>query len=70
MTRFPVNRRGNEAAAVFVSVSTAAIVRHFYWRYHMHTDYQLTWPSYNRRERSWFDAMIEARNEARPYSWI
>jgi len=36
----------------------------------MNTDHQLTWPSYNLRERSWFDAMIEARNEDRPYSWI
>jgi hypothetical protein len=26
--------------------------------------------AYNQRERSWFDAMIEARNESRPYSWI
>ena len=26
--------------------------------------------SYCQRERSWFDAMIEARNEQRPYSWI
>jgi len=22
------------------------------------------------REREWFDAMIEARNEKRPFSWI
>lgn len=36
----------------------------------MQTDHQLTYPGYNLRERSWFDAMIEARNEARPYSWI
>ena len=26
--------------------------------------------AYDQRERNWFDAMIEARNENRPYSWI
>ena len=36
----------------------------------MQTNHQLTYPGYNLRERAWFDAMIEARNESRPYSWI
>jgi hypothetical protein len=26
--------------------------------------------AYNERDRSWVDAMIEARNENRPFSWI
>jgi hypothetical protein len=26
--------------------------------------------AYNIRERRWFDAMIDARNECRPFSWI
>jgi len=26
--------------------------------------------AYSYRERSWFDAMIEARNDSRPFMWI
>jgi len=26
--------------------------------------------AYNQAERNWFDAMIEARNENRSFSWI
>lgn len=26
--------------------------------------------AYTQRDRSWFDAMIEARNDNRAYSWI
>ena len=26
--------------------------------------------AYSQLERTWFDAMIEARNEARPFSWV